>query len=169
MGLAASAGSVIAMAGDEILIPDAGLMMIHNARAMVSGDRREMAYANTMLATFDDAMASVYAARSGLEKDAVAEMMNRDTWFNGAEALAAGLADGILAPEKVTQTDEPGAKATAAIRKVDAALARQGLSRQERRSLLGELKGGKPGAAATATHDAGALTADLRRLIETLQ
>lgn len=168
MGLAASAASVIAMAGDEILISEVGFMMVHNAWALAIGNRHDMRQAADTLEPFDDAMAGLYAARAGVEKTEAAEWMNKETWFNGGQAVDVGLATGLL-PAAEVETSNDSTRALAAVRRVDAALARQGLSRQERRSLLGELKGGKPGAAATATHDAGALTADLRRLIETLQ
>lgn len=169
MGLAASAASVIAMAGDEIEISPVGFLMVHNAWAVAIGNRHDMREAADTLEPFDDAMAGLYATRAGTDKAAAAEWMDKETWFGGEQAVEAGLADRLLSSDEITETDTQ-ARTLAAIRRVDAALAKQGLPRSERRSLLGEIKRGTPGAAASATHDAGTSCADdLRRLIETIK
>ena len=85
MGIAASAASVIAMAGDEILIPESGFLMIHDAWALAIGNRHDMRAAADLLEPFDGAMASVYAARSGQDKETVAQWMDDETWFNGGK------------------------------------------------------------------------------------
>lgn len=169
MGLAASAASIIAMAGDRIEISSIGFVMVHNAWAIAIGDRHDMRKAADTLEPFDDAMADLYAARAGVDKAEAAGWMDKETWFNGAQAIEAGLADALLPATEIEQSDDTGAKALAAVRRVDAALARQGMPRSERKSLLGELKGGMPGAAATAMTGSGDWSADLRRLIETIR
>jgi ATP-dependent Clp protease protease subunit len=170
MGLAASAASIIAMAGDEIQISEMGFMMVHNTWALAIGNRHDMREAADTLEPFDDAMASLYAGRSDVEKKIAAGWMDNETWFNGNQAIAAGLADGLLPSSEVQETNDAGAKALAAVRRVDAALTRQGMPRSERKSLIGELKGGKPGAAASAMPGAGELSAaDVQQALETLR
>lgn len=147
MGLAASAASVIAMAGDEIQISEIGFLMVHNAWAVAIGNRHDMRDAADTMEPFDDAMASLYAARAGVDKKQAAKWMDAETWFNGRQAVDAGIADGFLPSSEITESDAQGSKAMAATRRVEAALARQGMPRNERRSLIGEVAG-KPAVAA---------------------
>lgn len=142
LGLAASAASIIAMAGDEIQIGKAGFLMVHNAWVVAIGNRHDMAEASKVLEPFDDAMAALYAAQSGATKAQAAEWMDNETWFNGEQAVSAGLASGLLPGDAVTNA---GAKANSrkdATKKVDVLLAKAGLPRDERRSLIGEVKSG---------------------------
>lgn len=142
LGLAASAASVIAMAGDEIQIGRAGFMMVHNAWVIAMGNRHDMSEAAAILEPFDDAMASVYAAQAGVEKSQAAEWMDNETWFNGEQAVEAGLATSLLSSDDIAN-DAPQSRAPRnATKKVDALLAKAGLSRDERRSLIGEVKTG---------------------------
>lgn len=170
LGMAASAASVIAMAGDEIQIGKAGFLMIHNAWVYAVGNRHDLAAAAKEMEPFDDAMATVYSDRAGIEKKQAAAWMDAETWFNGEQAISAKLADAYLAADQVKE----GTKATEtaqvkAVRRIDAMLAKQGIPRSERRSLIGEMKGGTPDAAATSTHDAADMVAALQRLSSTLK
>ncbi|MBO9398740.1 MULTISPECIES: head maturation protease, ClpP-related [unclassified Shimia] len=161
IGLAASAASVIAMAGDEIQIGKTGFMMIHNAWTIALGNRHDLIEAAETIEPFDDAMATLYASRSGDEKSKVIAWMDDETWFNGEQAVEVGLADGFLPADAVTE-DQTKAKAMEGVnatRRIDALLAKSGMPRTERRALLSDAKGGKPDAAPTATHDAGELAA----------
>lgn len=169
LGLAASAGSLIAMAGDEVQIGKAGFMMVHNAWVMAIGNRHDMREAADAMEPFDDAMATVYSDRAGVKKSKAAEWMDAETWFNGEQALDAGLADAFLAADAVKE-DRALAEGMAninATRRVDALLAKQGVPRSERRALLNEAKGGMSGAAPTVTHDADDV--DISGLIESLK
>lgn len=169
MGLAASAAAVLAMAGDTVRIPEAGFLMVHNAWVVAMGDRHDLREAADFLLPFDEAMVGVFAARSGATRAKAAEWLDRETWFGGAAAVDAGLADEIMAPPEIDEDAGEEVRSTLAVRQVEAALAKQGLSRSQRRSLLGDLKGGTPGAAANATRDAGTdYTDGLRRLIDTM-
>ncbi len=168
LGIAASAASVIAMAGDEIQIGKAGFLMVHNAWVMAVGNRHDLIEAAATMEPFDDAMATLYADRAGIEKAKASEWMDRETWFNGEQAVSVGLADAYLSEDSIeidAKIDDP----IRAVRQVDTILAKSGVSRSERRRLIAELKGGTQDAAATATHDAGEVTAGLNRLIETLK
>lgn len=158
VGLAASAASVIAMAGDEVQVARAGFMMIHNVWVMAIGNKNDLRDAAVQLETFDDALASIYAARSGMEKSKVAKLMDKETWFSGDQAIEDGFADSLLPADLVEETeeDEATASASAAVRAVDTILARGGLPRSKRRALINQIKGGAVEAATPAegTRDA---------------
>lgn len=171
LGLAASAASVIAMAGDEIQIGKAGFLMVHNAWVVAIGNRHDLAEAAKTMEPFDDAMATVYADRAGVKKAKAAEWMDNETWFNGEQAVAEGLADDFLPADQVAEdkTKAETAKTVNATRRVDALLAKSGIPRNERRSLIGEVKGGKHDAAVSVMHDADDLTAAIEQLRSTLK
>jgi len=171
LGIAASAASVIAMAGDEVQIGKAGFMMVHNAWVIAIGNRHDMAEAAATMEPFDDAMASVYADRAGVEKARAAEWMDNETWFNGEQAVEAGLADSYL-PADMVQEDQARAASVQGVnatRRLDTMLAKTGLPRSERRALLAEVKGGTHDAASTVTHDADEVAALITGLRSTLQ
>ncbi|CAN5480067.1 Clp protease ClpP [soil metagenome] len=175
MGMAASAASIIAMAGDRIEVARAGFLMIHNCWVLAIGNRHDMRDIADWLEPFDASMADVYAARSGMAVKDVAKLMDNETWIRGEDAVAKGFADGLLPADQVKEDSKARAKADdvyapqKAVRKVDALLAHQGLTRSERRNLIAALKTGTPGAADPAMPDAGAVTAaDFQRLIATL-
>lgn len=79
LGLAASAASVIAMAGDDIQIGKAGFMMVHNAWVIAIGNRHDLMEAAQTMEPFDDAMATVYSDRAGVKKAKAAEWMDNET------------------------------------------------------------------------------------------
>ena len=160
MGLAASAASVIAMAGDEILMGDGSFLMIHNAWAVAIGNRHDMADAAKLLEPFDAAMAQVYAARSGVSVAEAARMMDDETWIGAEQAVEDGFADGTLDGAAATKESKPagGRKALAL---VEAAMAKAGHSRSMRRDTLKSLFSGMPSAAEPATPCAGDETAAL--------
>jgi len=154
LGLAASAASIIAMAGDEILIGSAGFIMIHNAWVVAVGNRHDMREAAEVLEPFDDAMASVYAGQAGVEKSQAAEWMDNEAWFNGDQAVSAGLATGLFPADAVMEGAPKTRAGQNSTRKVDTLLAKAGITRSERRTLLSELKGATQDAGAEVTHDA---------------
>lgn len=154
MGLAASAASVIAMAGDEILMGDGSFLMIHNAWAVAIGNRHDMADAAKLLEPFDAAMASVYAARAGITTSEAARMMDDETWIGAAQAVDDGFADGLLDGTAATKdAKQTGGRKALAL--VEAAMAKAGHSRSMRRDTLKSLFNGKPCAAEPATPSAG--------------
>ncbi|QYX58077.1 Clp protease ClpP [Roseovarius sp. SCSIO 43702] len=170
LGVAASAASVIAMAGDDVQIGKAGFLMLHNAWAMTIGNRHDMAEAARILEPFDAAMAAVYAERSGQDVAKAAEWMDAETWFGGDAAVEAGLADSLLPADAVTE-DKTKAEALLGVnatRRIDARLAKTGMPRSERRALLADAKRGMSGAALTATQDAGDIAALIQGLRKTI-
>lgn len=168
LGIAASAASVIAMAGDDIQIGKAGFLMTHNAWVVAMGNRHDLAEAAATMEPFDDAMATVYSDRAGVSKAKAAEWMDNETWFNGEQAVAAGLADGYLPADAVAEdkTKAEAARSPKAINRVDAMLAKSGMPRSERRALLAEVKGGTHDAAPAVMHDADEIAALVRGLFK---
>lgn len=170
MGLAASAASVIAMAGDEILMGDGAFLMIHNAWAIAVGNRHDMVAASEQLAPFDAAMAEVYAARSGMTSAQTAALMDKETWINASQAFEDGFATGLMESSQIThETNAQGHKKYLAL--VEASMAKAGHSRSTRRDVLRNLFSGTPSAAGDpAMPSAGAdIAASLQTLLSTVQ
>lgn len=138
LGLAASAASFIAMAGDKVQIARAGFLMIHNSWVIASGNRNDMREIADWLEPFDAAMADIYATRTGLDAKAVAKLMDAESWIGGAAAVEQGFADELLASDQIGKGD---AKAQAnAARRVEAALRASGLPKSEAMRLISEIK-----------------------------
>jgi len=149
MGLAASAASVIAMAGDEINMGEGSFLMIHNAWAVAIGNRHDLKEASESLEPFDEAMAEIYAARSGMKREEIALLMDRETWMGASAAVEDGFATGLLSDDAVTKdTKAQGSKKALAL--VEAAMAKAGYSRSTRRDAFQSLFSGTPGAAGKA-------------------
>lgn len=100
-GLAASAASFIAMAGDEIEIAEGGFVMIHNAYMVAIGDAREMRRAADMLETVNNTIVDVYVSRTKGDRKAIQQMMDDETWLTGADAVKHGFADKMVENLKV--------------------------------------------------------------------
>lgn len=167
MGIAASAASIIAMAGDEVTMGLGTFLMVHNAWGVVVGNRNDMRDAAATFESFDSALADIYEARTGLKRAEIVKMMDSETFMAPTEAVDMGFADdiddGLASPPADTQN------AVNSRRRMDALLAKQGVPRSERRRLLRDALGGTHDAAAAATHDAGLDVAALERLIETIR
>lgn len=135
-GLAASAASIIAMAGDTIQISDIGFLMIHNSWGMVVGNRNDMVQAADTFKIFDDAMADVYAARTGHDRVEISKMMDSETWLNASLAVEKGFADEISGVKSVDDGDSEKKARALARRTVENALARAGVSRKDREEIF---------------------------------
>ena len=98
-GLAASAASVIAMAGDRIEIAESAFVMIHKAWSFALGNEADMIKTAEVLAKVDRSLVSVYARATGQSEDTVIRWMEAETWFSGTEAVQAGLADAVTEAE----------------------------------------------------------------------
>ena len=172
LGIAASAASIIAMAGDNIWMAPSSFLMLHNAWGVVIGNRHDMAEAATLFERFDGALADIYAARSGKTRAEVASLLDAETFLTAEEAVAAGMADTIAGgADASTYASHAAAQVRPDIhakRRIDAALAQQGIPRSERRAMLKQISGTR-NAAEPATHDAGFDPAALRQLLDTLQ
>ena len=153
LGLAASAASIIAMAGDEVQIGRGAFLMIHNAWIMAAGNRNDFREYADYLEPFDKAMADIYAARSGMPVEEIQSLMDKESFIGGSDSVTRGLADALLSSDEITSDEESPA---AAIRKIDAFLAKGGMPRSERRKHLKAL-GSMPGAAAEENDKPGAV------------
>ena len=95
-GIAASAASVIAMAGDKILMSPTSLMMIHNPLTMVMGDSSEMKKAIQMLSEVKESIINAYELKTNLSRAKISNLMDVETWLNANKAIEFGFADELM-------------------------------------------------------------------------
>lgn len=100
-GLAASAASVIAMAGDKVLMSPTAQMMIHNATISTHGDYREMDHTSDFLKNVNKTIANAYKAKSGKADEELLALMDKETWFTPQQALEHNLIDEIMFENQV--------------------------------------------------------------------
>lgn len=105
-GIAASAASVIAMAGTEVLMAPTALMMIHNPATMAFGDHAEMQKAIEMLSEVKESIINAYEIKTGLSRSKLSHLMDDETWMNAKKAMELGFADGMLEDEKKSPSPE---------------------------------------------------------------
>jgi len=99
-GIAASAASVIAMAGDEIVMSPVAMLMIHNPATVVFGEAADLASGIKLLSEVKESIINAYEQRTGLPRGKISNMMDAETWFSAQKAVELGFADKILyAPE----------------------------------------------------------------------
>lgn len=101
--LAASAASVIAMAGTKVLMSPVGLMMIHNPMTIAIGDSKEMQKAGEMLDEVKEGILNAYEIKTGLNRTRISHLMDGESWFNAKKAVELGFADGILGSTEKTE------------------------------------------------------------------
>jgi ATP-dependent Clp protease protease subunit len=148
LGIAASAASVIAMAGDTIAIAHNAEIMIHEAQGVFIGTKSEMAEAVETLRHIDESMVATYAARSGRPAEEFSAMIaGKDVFFRGQEAIDAGLADTLMEreaqmPVYASADDFPSDKAS-----LDRFLAKHDMPRSARRDLFRAIGDGTRSAA----------------------
>jgi len=94
--LAASAASVIAMAGTTVLMSPVAMMMIHNPITVAIGDSKEMQKAGEMLEEVKEGIMNAYEIKTGLDRKKISHLMDAESWFNAKKAVEFGFADGIL-------------------------------------------------------------------------
>ena len=94
-GIAASAASVIAMAGDTVLMSPVSTMMIHNPATIAMGDHTDMEKALQMLKAVKDSIINAYQLKTGLSRREISRMMDAETWFDATKAVEMGFADGV--------------------------------------------------------------------------
>lgn len=157
MGMAASAASIIAMAGDTIEIGAASFIMIHNCWVVAIGNRHDMAETAAFLEPFDQAMADLYAQRTGSAVADVQRWMDAETFMSGSMAIERGFASAMLAADQVTSDDETRAsdRHVNELRAMELTLVAGGHTRTEARSRINKIKG-TPGAALDAATTPGA-------------
>lgn len=104
-GIAASAASVIAMAGTTVLMAPTALLMIHNPATMAFGDHNEMQKAIEMLAEVKESIINAYEIKTGMSRAKLGHLMEDETWMNAKKAIELRFVDGILEDEKKQSTD----------------------------------------------------------------
>lgn len=173
LGWAASAASIIAMAGDEIRMGLGTFMMVHNAWGVVIGNRHDMREAADLFDGFDGAIVDIYEARTGMKRAEIVKLMDAETFMGPSEAVKHGFADmvddKIGAPEGDAKNMDRGLMAR---RQTEAALARAGFTRDKRSELLAEMgvsAAPRDASRTPAARDAGIDPAALQRLIETMR
>jgi len=105
-GIAASAASVIAMAGTKVLMSPVSMLMIHNPMTVAMGNKDEMERAIAMLDEVKESIMNAYEIKSGQSRTKISHLMDAETWMNANKALELGFIDGILSRDEVT--DEAG-------------------------------------------------------------
>jgi len=95
-GLAASAASVIAMAGSEVYMSPVSMMMIHNPSTIAIGDSEEMLRAKALLDEVKESIVNAYELKTGLSRTRISHLMDAETWMNANKAIELGFADKIL-------------------------------------------------------------------------
>ena len=105
-GLAASAASVIAMAGPTVLMSPVAMMMIHNPATIAIGDAGEMKKAIDMLSEVKESIMNAYEIKTNLSRARISHLMDAESWFNATKAVELGFADGILFDSPAGQGEE---------------------------------------------------------------
>lgn len=96
LGIAASAASVVAMAGDTVRISPTAQIMIHNVSSSARGDHRVMQHESDVLKNYNKTIANAYRLKTGLSEDKLLELMDEETWLNAQQAKELGFVDEIL-------------------------------------------------------------------------
>ncbi|TLX54875.1 Clp protease ClpP [Stutzerimonas nosocomialis] len=147
LGMAASAASVIYLAGADRQVASSAFLMIHNCWTVLGGNRHYLRDVADDMEEFDAAMADLYAETSGQAVADMAEMMDDETFIRGKRAVELGLATGLLSADEVTERETEETRQNNALKAMDVALAKAGMPRSERRELFANFKSGTPRAA----------------------
>lgn len=109
--IAASAASVIAMAGNKVLMSPVAMLMIHDPSTIAMGNARDMEKAISTLNEVKESIINAYAFKTGLTRSRIAKLMENETWMNAKKAVELGFADEILfeavEPEKEPDEEDP--------------------------------------------------------------
>ena len=132
-GIAASAASVIAMAGTRVLMSPVSMLMIHNPMTVAMGDAAEMEKAIEMLASVKDSIINAYEIKTGLSRAKLSHLMDAETWMDAGKAVELGFADEIMQrtaaavptqqeDEEEDEDDTPGAPEEDDAKKAEASM-----------------------------------------------
>ena len=106
-GIAASAASLIAMAGNKVLMSPVSMMMIHNPMTAAIGNADDMQKAAAMLDEVKDSIINAYELKTGLTRAKLSHLMDDETWMNAVKAVELGFADGVLYRDSAKEDEEP--------------------------------------------------------------
>ena len=112
--IAASAASVVAMAGNRVLMSPTALLMIHDPSTIAMGNAKDMEKAIETLNEVKESIINAYAAKSGLRRSKIAELMSNETWMNAKKAVELGFADEVLFEAGEPEPEGEGEKAVTA-------------------------------------------------------
>ena len=101
-GICASAATYVALACQKVQIPANSFFLIHNSTGMCYGTSEDMLQCGATLDIADESIANLYVARTGKTLEEIQDIMDRDTWMSGTEAVAIGLADEVIEPITIT-------------------------------------------------------------------
>ena len=104
-GIAASAASVIAMAGSEILMSPVAMMMIHNPATVIYGEASDLQSGIDMLSEVKESIINAYEQKTSLPRNKISKMMDAETWFSAQKAVELGFADKVLYEDSEEVTD----------------------------------------------------------------
>lgn len=105
-GIAASAASVIAMAGEEILMSPVAMMMIHNPATVIFGEASDFQSGIDMLSEVKESIINAYEKKTALPRNKISKMMDAETWFSAQKAVELGFADKILYEENAEEVSD---------------------------------------------------------------
>lgn len=105
--IAASAASVVAMAGDVVQMSPVAMLMIHDPSTVAMGNTKDMEKAIEVLNEVKESIINAYASKSGLSHARIANLMSNETWMNAKKAVELGFADEVLFEAKQKASDEP--------------------------------------------------------------
>lgn len=108
-GIAASAASVIAMAGNKVLMSPVSMMMIHNPATIAFGDHNEIQKAIDMLGEVKESIINAYEIKTSLTREKISNLMESETWMNANKAIELGFADGVLERTETQKAPEVSA------------------------------------------------------------
>lgn len=154
LGMAASAASIVFLAGSTREVASSAFLMIHNCWTWLAGNRHYLRDIADDMEEFDAAMADLYAETSEQSAEDMAELMDDETYIRGKRAVELGLATGLLSSTEVTERETEDAAQANALKAMDVALAKGGMTRSERRELFANFKSGMPRAVGGGTHNA---------------
>ena len=103
--IAASAASVVAVAGDVVQMSPVAMLMIHDPSTIAMGNTKDMEKATEVLTEVKESIINAYAAKSGLSHARIANLMSNETWMNAKKAVELGFADEILFAKKEDEPD----------------------------------------------------------------
>ena len=106
-GIAASAASVVAMAGTEVIMSPVSMLMIHNPMTIAYGSTSEMQRAIDMLSEVKESIINAYEIKTGLSRNKISKLMDNETWMDARKAVELGFADSILKRDEIQDIEIP--------------------------------------------------------------
>lgn len=111
-GIAASAASVIAMAGNKVIVSPVSMIMIHNPATIAAGDTSEMQKAIAMLDEVKESIINAYEIKTGLSRAKLSHLMDAETWMDANSAIEMGFADEIMQRNTDDELEVPNVSMT---------------------------------------------------------